>query len=191
MVKLLLFITLITSFLAQEISTPEYVHAPAMMRFLVEDAKQNHLNNVYTIAILYSPEEEESVENKNRIMQAFTNEISSNRSGKVTIKLFPLAYGGKKSQLFADTDNNRVRAIYVCEELDEDWVRGIAFVGKMLSVLTFSGSNDLYEEGLSLTVKLNDNDMPEVSLKRSQFSLERSVGKTDSLSAVANLESPF
>ena len=184
--RFLAVLVLCVTLVAQDLTTPEYVHAPLLLKIIKEDAQMMKATSpVYNIAIVYDEEDDESLENQKRIQSFFEEQKIALETVGLSIKTHNVKFSSK-GKFYADMDNKKIHLMYICSQIEEDVVKRIKFVSENLSILTLSGSEDIYEYGASITVKLNDDDIPQLIMKKGSFQKERKALAID-YTKVANL----
>lgn len=186
--KKLLFSTLlwVTLVPAQELTTSLFEHFPLFSKLIETDAVNLGAIKTYNIGIVYTSDEDESVSNANNLASLLKNELEKlSKITEIEFNFFNMPYTNK-GMLYIEADNNKVNTLYICEMINEDEIRKIKSIADRLGMLTFTGAEDLYEEGLSITVT-KDGDTPTLIINKSLIAKERPNFNPDKFSTFATL----
>jgi len=182
---LISFFSLVILF-SQDLTTPEYVHGPLLLNIVKEDAAvMKSVSEIYNIAVVFTSEESDSEENRDRIVSFFEEQTIPLETENINISVIDVEFK-TKGRFYAEMDNKKIHLVYICSDIDEDMVRKIKFVSENLNIVTITGSEEIYEEGASVTVRINDNDIPELMIKKDRLEKERKAVALDYLKT-ANL----
>lgn len=182
---LILFLSL-TILFSQDLTTPEYVHAPLLLKVVKEDAAvMKSVSDIYTIAIVYNSDESESEENRDRMKSLFEEQKILLENDGININVIDVEFKSK-GRFYAEMDNKKAHLVYICSDVNEDMVRKIKFVSENLNIITITGAEDVYDAGASVTVRINDNDIPKLMIKKDRLEKERKAVALDYLNT-ANL----
>ena len=186
MIKFFYLLCVIIGVHAQELSTTIFQHYPEFTKLVLRDAESLKLEQ-YTIAIVYKPDVDESEENAKNVEPLIKSECEKlSKILSIPVKYVKIPYRSK-GQFYVETDNSKVNIMYVCSEFEDEDIPRIAFVSENLGILTFTGSEDLFDEGLTATVKLED-DQPVLFIRQDQLKKERTNLSPDTFTDISQFE---
>lgn len=186
MIKCFYLLCVFLGVYTQELTTTIFQHYPPFTSLMEQDARAIE-EAEYTVAVLVKPDEEESVTNADNIEPLLKSEaVKLSKILSIPVKYVRIEYRSK-GKLYIDCDNNKVDLIYVCAEFNDEDISRIRFVAESLEILTFTGSEDLYDEGLSATVRLED-DQPQLIIRTESLVKERKALAPNTFSDIAQFE---
>ena len=157
---MLAFICIFALSFAQEISTPEYIHGPILFDIIKKDVLFKK-EAEYNISIIYNDNEDDSIDNMNRIKYCFKdlNNAFIKVGYKIIITEIPFQ---SKGAFYSAMDNNKIKLVYLCSDLDKKTIQKINDITQELNILTTTGSEELFEYGASISVSIKNTSSAEL-----------------------------
>lgn len=143
--------------LCQEVKVPQEIQVPFLLKILTYDrGLKEEAQDSLNIGLLYNPDEKSSVEDKDRVLEAFVQLRDKTVKG-LPIQILPLVFSTFEN--YFDLPISNPLHLLIITTGNGEKIEKVIDLTRQRKILSFSTSPELVEKGVSIGIDLAEDKM--------------------------------